>query len=83
VHTANLPPSSTWTVGGSLYSIPPSLSSYNLSTSYDMSTKPPAYISKSGTLTNRPLTVRAKDYAVGWYTLFFLFWQTLLMVRPI
>lgn len=40
----------------------------------------PTYVSPSGTLTARPLTVRLKDHASSWYMLFYLFWQTLLMV---
>ena len=40
----------------------------------------PTYISSSGTLTARPLVVRVKDGVTGWWTLFYLFWETLLLV---
>ena len=40
----------------------------------------PAYISSSGTLGTRPLSVKVKDAAYNYYMLFYLFWETLLLV---
>jgi hypothetical protein len=49
---------------------------------HTMSTARPAYISSSVTLAARPLTVRVRDWTSSWMTLIYLFWQTLLLVRP-
>ena len=46
-----------------------------------MSGKPAtAYVSSSGTLGSRPLSVKVKDGAYNWWMLFYLFWETLLLV---